>query len=123
MSGSAMYQDNANRRIPVSHKYPHLVIGPGSLTMGSKQEFPGPVRHGVNAVRLQALLSTIFVLFMCFDISTLSRRDPQISLRMQLMLSDKSRNFPCRRRDMTLELDKTGIVGDIWIKIESTSYS
>jgi hypothetical protein len=51
-----MKQDNANRRIPVSHtQVAPWGFEPGSLVTGSKWVSTGPVRHSENEVRLQAL--------------------------------------------------------------------
>ncbi len=47
--------NNANRRIPVSHKYPPGDLNPGPLFTGSKHVVHWTVRHGENEVRLQAL--------------------------------------------------------------------
>ncbi len=47
-----MYWDNANRKIPVSHKYP-----PGDWTRvpNDEKQMDGPLELCMNAVRLQAL--------------------------------------------------------------------
>jgi hypothetical protein len=51
-----MYKgDNANRRFPVSHKYPPGDLNPGPSWREANRESTGPVRHGENGVRLQAL--------------------------------------------------------------------
>jgi hypothetical protein len=58
-SGSPIYQGNANRRIPVPHKYPPEDLNPGPLWREAKGWSTGPVRHGENEVRLQ-VLHTLF---------------------------------------------------------------
>jgi hypothetical protein len=49
------YANRANRRIPVWHKYPPGDLNPGPLWLEANGQSTGPVRHGENEVRLQAL--------------------------------------------------------------------
>jgi hypothetical protein len=46
---------HANRRIPVPHKYPPGDLNLGPLWREANRKSTGPVRHGENEVRLQAL--------------------------------------------------------------------
>jgi hypothetical protein len=53
-----MLQDNSNRRILVSQKYPPGDLNPGSLVTRSKWVVHWTSEVGQNEVRLQALHST-----------------------------------------------------------------
>jgi hypothetical protein len=66
MSGSPMYRDIANRRIPVSHKYPPGDLNMSPLWQEANRKSTGPVRHGENEVRLQALHNSLITWFSCF---------------------------------------------------------